>query len=251
MSRLAALVIVGFATAIGFSQTPGEWGTISGRITWGDAKVPVRAPLLFPVPKGCAIGLLDETWIVEPTNKDLKNTYVWLEPNKKGDKIPIHPSLAEAKPRVVKLDEPACVFDPHAIALRAGDILRATNSSAVGHAFRWQGNPAVNAGGVVFLPPGKTFDIEDLKADGLPVTLVCNIHVWMKSWIRVFDHPYFAVTDKDGGFTIKDAPAGNWRLKIWHGSGGWLGGVKGKDGQPIEVKAGENKLGDLKYPPPE
>jgi hypothetical protein len=58
------------------------------------------------------------------------------------------------------------------------------------------------------------------------------------------------VTDDDGRFIIKDAPAGEFRIKIWHGSGGWLGGAKGKDGQPITIKAGKNDLPPLAYPPP-
>ncbi len=49
---------------------------------------------------------------------------------------------------------------------------------------------------------------------GIPVA--CNIHTWMKASIRVFSHPYFYVTAADGNFEIKDAPAGKYRLVIWH-----------------------------------
>ena len=34
------------------------------------------------------------------------------------------------------------------------------------------------------------------------MNLSCNIHGWMKGWILVCDHPFFAVTDKDGSFVI-------------------------------------------------
>jgi hypothetical protein len=59
----------------------------------------------------------------------------------------------------------------------------------------------------------------------------------MGAWIRVFDHPYFAVTDADGKFEIKNAPAGKCRIVIWQESIGYRGGAKGKEGTPIEVKA--------------
>ena len=38
--------------------------------------------------------------------------------------------------------------------------------------------------------------------------LACNIHGWMKAYVRVFDHPYYAVTDEDGKFEIKLARVG-------------------------------------------
>ena len=68
--------------------------------------------------------------------------------------------------------------------------------------------------------------------------------------MRVFAHPYFAVTDADGNYKIENAPTGELRMKIWHGTGGWLGGAKGKDGRSVSINAGDNALGDLPYPPP-
>ena len=41
-------------------------------------------------------------------------------------------------------------------------------------------------------------------------------HTWMNGWIYVFDHPYYAVTDEAGTFTIKDVPAGEHTLELWH-----------------------------------
>ncbi len=58
----------------------------------------------------------------------------------------------------------------------------------------------------------------------------------MKSWVRIFDHPYFALTDEDGKFEIKNAPAGKYNLVMWQGGVGWVNG--GKNGQTIEIPAG-------------
>jgi hypothetical protein len=60
----------------------------------------------------------------------------------------------------------------------------------------------------------------------------------MSGWVRVFDNPYFAVTDADGNFEIKDAPAGTYRLMIWQESIGYRGGAAGRDGTPVTIKAG-------------
>jgi hypothetical protein len=72
----------------------------------------------------------------------------------------------------------------------------------------------------------------------------------MKAWVLVSDHPYVAVTNKDGKFEIKNAPAGDYRLVVWHEDIGYLGGAKGRDGQPITIKPDAvTDLGKLKIKP--
>ncbi len=64
----------------------------------------------------------------------------------------------------------------------------------------------------------------------------------MRAWVRVYDHPYHAVTDADGKFELKNAPAGKYNLVIWHEGVGWVNG--GKLGKPITIKAdGETDAG--------
>ena len=60
----------------------------------------------------------------------------------------------------------------------------------------------------------------------------------MRSRVAVFTHPYYAITDADGKFEIKDAPAGKHRLFIWQESIGWRGGAAGRNGMEIAVKGG-------------
>ena len=47
-----------------------------------------------------------------------------------------------------------------------------------------------------------------LVAERRPIAVACDIHPWMKGYIMVFDHPFFAVTAEDGSFEIKGVPAG-------------------------------------------
>jgi hypothetical protein len=44
----------------------------------------------------------------------------------------------------------------------------------------------------------------------------CDVHPWMFAWVTVVDHPYFAVTDKEGNFTIKDVPPGKYKISYQH-----------------------------------
>jgi plastocyanin len=41
-------------------------------------------------------------------------------------------------------------------------------------------------------------------------------HTWMRAWIHVFDHPYFAVTGDDGTFRLEDVPPGKYKVRFWH-----------------------------------
>ena len=44
----------------------------------------------------------------------------------------------------------------------------------------------------------------------------CDVHPWMFAYACVVDHPYFAVTDKDGKYTIKDVPDGKYTIEAYH-----------------------------------
>jgi hypothetical protein len=87
--------------------------------------------------------------------------------------------------------------------------------------------------------------INNLIADRFPVTLTCNIHPWMNGWVRVFDHPYFAVTDADGKFEIPQAPVGNYLLFVWHESAGFLDGKAGRNGRPVAIVPAGLDVGQL------
>jgi len=53
--------------------------------------------------------------------------------------------------------------------------------------------------------------------------------------VRVFNHPYFAVTNEKGEFEIKNAPAGNFNLVVWQEEAGWVTGDR--KGTPVSIKA--------------
>ena len=76
----------------------------------------------------------------------------------------------------------------------------------------------------------------------------------MKGWIVVKDNPYFAVTDEDGKFEMKNVPAGEWKFTFWHEKSGYVDQItrdgkaeKWKKGR-LEVKVDGNgvDLGELK-----
>jgi hypothetical protein len=134
----------------------------------------------------------------------------------------------------VSFDQPCCAFEPHVLGVVDGQIVEVKNSAPFPHnvnVFGGAVNPKLNE----TVPPGKSLDIEGWKASTTPVPVQCVIHPWMKMYIRVFPHPYFAVTDAQGNWEIKDAPAGKWNLVVWHEGQGW--GPGGKAGTPVVIAA--------------
>jgi hypothetical protein len=240
-------------------KKPAEpWGTLKGRVVWAGDKIPdpgfVTVPPAHPDGPFCtAQGKIkipeDNTVVVDKTSKGVKDVFIWLVAKTKDGKPPIHPSLQASPPAPVVIDQPICMFIPHALALREGQALLVKNSAPISHNFKYGGHPDVNPGGNQIIESGKTWNITDLKADRFPIAAECNLHPWMKAWIRVFDHPYFAVTDSQGKFEIKLAPAGSYQLMGWH-STGWLGGAKGRAGTTVAIPDGGMDLGDIPFPPP-
>ena len=48
-----------------------------------------------------------------------------------------------------------------------------------------------------------------------PFYIKCDVHPWMKTWVLVSDHPYYAVTDENGNYEIKGVPAGTYEVVCW------------------------------------
>ena len=63
-----------------------------------------------------------------------------------------------------------------------------------------RGHNLLNPGENPLIAPNAKHVIKGLRADRFPISVKCSFHPWMKGWIRVFNHPYFAVTDENGAF---------------------------------------------------
>ena len=205
-----------------------KWGTVKGQVVLaGDIPAPKMVDVNKDQEHCLSRGpIFSEEWVVNPQNKGVRWAYVWLQPvpdpaNPAAKKeMPINPALKAVPDKPVVLDQPCCKFEPHALTLREGQVLIAKNSAPIAHNVNWTGGKD-NPGNNVIVPPGGQVEIKDLKASRFPVSISCNIHPWMHAWARVFDHPYFAVTDANGNFEIKDAPAGEYNLVVWQEAVGY------------------------------
>jgi hypothetical protein len=229
-----------------------QWGTIKGKAVWGgDA---LLKPEKIAVPAAAAVCLKDgvlfkEEYLIDVKTKGIKNVFVWLVDAKNPKaKIVIHPDLKENKVEQVVIDQPCCAFEPRALALREGTALLVKNSAPFPHSFHTYGL----AGGDInqLIQPGGSLPVPNLPAMPKPITVKCDTHSWMSGMVGVFNHPYFALTEADGAFEIKDAPAGEYRLMMLHEGMGWVtfdNPDRPKDGKRITIKGGETTdLGEFK-----
>jgi hypothetical protein len=233
----------------------GEWATIRGRVVWPrNTALPTPKPIAATADKPHCESqgpLLDTAVLVNPTTRGLKNVVVWLRPDTANRRDPfpkdrINPQLLSAKPRQHVIDQPCCQFVPRVLAAREGDTLVVKNSSPVPHNISFAADdPALVFN--VTLPAGQEFKpAAALRSQGSAIPFKCDIHQWMQGRVRVFDHPYFAVTDDNGNFEIPNAPVGQWRLVYWH-ENGYHKGRAGLLGFPVEVKAGGVTAPTIEY----
>jgi hypothetical protein len=136
--------------------------------------------------------------------------------------IPDEPALMEQK---------GCQYKPHVLAMRAGQKLKVVNDDATAHNIHPM--PNNNREWNVSQPAGTPVE-EVFAREEVAISVKCNIHPWMRSYIAVVKNPYFAVTDKNGAFELKDVPPGDYTVQAWHEK-------LGRRTQKITVGAGATK----------
>ena len=115
------------------------------------------------------------------------------------------------------LDQSGCEFKPHVLLVGVNQPLAIMNSDKTLHNVRTQAfmNDPFNKAQIYMPGQPKPTDTTTF-AEAEVVEVVCDVHGWMKSYVHVIEHPYYAVTDENGSFTIPDVPAGKYELKVWH-----------------------------------
>jgi|TARA_Y100000814_G_scaffold286077_1_gene254730 plastocyanin len=112
------------------------------------------------------------------------------------------------------LDQKGCIYMPHVFGMVAGQELLIKNSDATLHNIHSM--PKVNKEFNFAMPKvvkekKSTFSLSEPD----PFYIKCDVHPWMKSWVLVSDHPFFAVTDENGNFSIEGIPAGTYEVVCW------------------------------------
>jgi plastocyanin len=148
-----------------------------------------------------------ETYTVGSDGKSLANVFVYVKDGL-GNYVYDMPS------EPARIDQKECRYHPHVFGMRVGQPLEITNSDPTLHNIHAQpkGNQEFNTGQPIQgMKTSHTFAAKEVM-----VPFKCDVHGWMNAYVGVLDHPYYAVTDKDGKFELKTLPPGTYTIEAWH-----------------------------------
>jgi len=221
------------------------WGTLKGKVLFGGDPPPVKELVekgkAAKDPEFCAkdAPIPSERLIVDPGSKGVKFTLVYLaRPTAVNED-----AKKAAASQKIEFDQKNCVFEPHVVAVMTGENVLVKSSDQANHNVNFQlRNLQLNR----VLAPGQTMTLDVTSPERTPGPVTCNIHPWMESYWMVLDHPYFAVTDAQGNFEIKNAPAGTQKLVVWQESTGFVTPGSGED---VNIKANDTTTKEFKIDP--
>ena len=144
-------------------------------------------------------------YVVGP-DKSLANVFVYI---KQG--AAAAPAPAGEEPI---LDHNGCQYEPYVMGLVTGQKFKIRNSDPVLH--NVHALPKVNKEFNFAQPSKGQVNEKSFDKQEVLVRMKCDVHPWMFAYVGVVDHPYFAVTDKDGSFKISNLPAGKYTIEAVH-----------------------------------
>jgi len=204
-------------------------GVIAGTITFAGTPTAARPlrmdsdPKCIPEP-----GATSELLVVGP-GQGLKNVFVYIK-----DGLGARTYATPTTP--VTLDQKGCRYVPHVFGVQAGQTIQVANRDTTLHNVHAmpKNNREFNFGQPANVPAvPRVFDKPEI---GLPFR--CDVHGWMNAYVNVVPHPFFAVTNDNGGFEIKGLPPGTYTIELWHERLGTQSQPVTVDGKtPASIKA--------------
>ena len=229
------LKLTGFSLVImlfSVTMAAGE-GAIAGKVTW-EGK-PIRGgKIRMDADPNCAAlhkkAPRNEEIVMTKDGK-LRNVFIYVKdglPEKKYE-VPTEP---------VVLNQKGCVYKPHIWGVMAGQPITIMNSDDTAH--NVHAMPKKN--GEFNKPqPKKGLKMTRVfKKAEQHIPIKCDVHPWMGSYCFVMDHPFYAVSAKDGTYEIKGLPPGKYTVAAWQEKYGTQEGV-------VEVKDSSAAMLDFKF----
>ena len=233
LSSIVSVLTAALATTNHLTMAPQSGGgTIQGHVKLSGTP-PGNTPIGMGADPNClklnAGKRVVQERVLKDTNGGLGNVFVHVQGASSQSPAPSTP---------VVIDQQGCIYHPRVQGVRVGQTLEIKNSDQTlhnVHSLTTRSN-AFNAGqplaGMVFKYP--------LKTEEVMLRIKCDVHPWMVGFIGVVAHPYFAVTDATGAFTIANAPAGKQTVQVWHELYGPLT-------QTVDVTSGATTTADFNY----
>jgi hypothetical protein len=219
---------------LGWSVRAADTASVSGKITFvGTA--PKMKKIKTDADPVCAemhadTPLYSEEVVVNP-NGTLKNVFVYIKSGLEG-------KTYETPKTPVVIDQAGCHYVPHVFGMMAKQPLEIINSDDTLHNIHAMptNSKEFNVG-----EPNKGMKVTRTFANPeVMVHFKCDVHPWMSAYVGVLDNPFFSTTGDDGTFSIKNLPAGDYEIEVWHEK-------YGTQTQKVKVGEGEAKTVDFTF----
>jgi hypothetical protein len=162
---------------------------------------------------------------VNATPKGLADVVVWIADAKTGKELPMEKRVALASEK--------CLLDPRVQAAVSGSTVNVFNDDKSLHRLAFiSASTGDTLQKIPFFNDGQVVASEVVAKRAGMVEVRCKQHPWSHAFLAVFDHPYFAVTESDGRFTIDSLPPGQYTVNVWHE------GMKQPLTQKVQIAAG-------------
>jgi hypothetical protein len=184
----------------------GDEGSITGKVSF-TGQPPKYPAIAMDADAVCASlhkGPVYPEAVVKNENGTLRNVFVFVKSGLEGKSfaVPDQP---------VELDQRGCMYVPHVLGIQARQNLKVVTNDKTTHNIHPL--PNVNPGWNVSQPPGADPIIKAFNRAEESIPVKCNQHPWMRAYIHVLSHPFYAVTGSDGTFEIKGLPPGKYEIE--------------------------------------
>jgi plastocyanin len=211
--------------------------TISGTVKL-DGAAPANKPIKMEADPVCKsahpTGAMEDHWMVG-AGGEVANAFVYIKDGLGGKNY-------AAPANAIVLDQHGCQYEPHVFGVMVGQTIQIKNSDQTLHNIHAHGekNDQFNEG----QPAGSPVKERKLDKPEVMIPIKCDVHGWMNCYAGVLNHPFFAVTGKDGKYSIPGVPAGEYTVTAWHETtAGTEAGVTAD--QKVTVAAKDTKTVDF------
>lgn len=198
------------ATPSGMKVDTGTAGDVKGMVMV-DGMVPMNASIRMNADPVCVRLSKDpqfqETYVLGSDGKSLGNVFVYVKDG-------LGNYVFDAPTDAPRIDQKECRYSPHVFGMRVNQPLEILNSDPTLHNIHAQ--PKTNAEFNNGQPIQGMKMTHTFTSKEVMVPFKCDVHGWMNAYVGVLDHPYFAVTDKEGKFELKSLPPGTYTIEAWH-----------------------------------
>ncbi|HET7585142.1 MAG TPA: carboxypeptidase-like regulatory domain-containing protein [Gemmatimonadaceae bacterium] len=185
---------------------PAQWGSVAGVVAADRALA--QDTTVIPIGADSDCGTTLRIPLVEVRGGRLAGAVVSLDA-RVGKPLPAA--------RRFELMHAHCAIEPHVQGVLAGGTLNVKSDDAAVVEMRFAHPESDSTLAMVRqTDAGQVVPVTGLFRQAGIIEVTSDTHPWMRAWIRVFDQPYFDVTDRRGAFRLDSVPPGTYQLSAWH-----------------------------------